>query len=121
MAWAPKLADFQLVENVCKICGYIRFRKPIKTLFSRYTPLGPVAIDVMEEGASTLVASMNDVASDGKSARLALEIPNIGSDYAGRLVSRVRRQSILRQARLTVEAAARMALQEGVSLAKGLA
>jgi hypothetical protein len=88
---------------------------------AKYAPLGPVAVDIMEEDASTVVLSMNDLSDDGKSARVTLAVPDISPEYAGRLVSKVQRQLVLRQARLTVEAGGRMALQEGVDADKLLA
>lgn len=74
-------------------------------------PLAPVVIDVMEEGASALVASINDLNEDGKSARVAIAVPNISAEYAGRLVSQVRRQLMLRQGALLAEAVGRYALE----------
>lgn len=77
-------------------------------------PLGPAIIDVMEEDASALVASVADVSEDGKSARLAIAVPDISAEYAGRLVGQVRRQIMLRQAKLTVERASRYAMEMGI-------
>lgn len=86
----------------------------IDTNIAAQAPLAQVAVDIMEQGASSVVVAVNEFYSTANIARLAIAVPDIDRENAGSIVSRSRRQSILRQAKFVVEKASELAKKRGV-------
>jgi len=78
-----------------------------------YSPLAQVAMDIMEQGAGSIVIAVNQFYSSPNVARLAIAVPDIDSEIAGSMVTRSRRLSIERQARFVSEKAGELAQRRG--------
>jgi hypothetical protein len=86
---------------------------------AKYSPLAQVAMDIMEQGAGSIVVAVDEFYSSSTNsnvARLAIAVPDIDSEIAGSIVTRSRRLSILRQARFATEKASELAQRHQVDL-----
>ncbi|MEK9284409.1 hypothetical protein MTR72_32995 [Bradyrhizobium sp. ISRA442] len=86
----------------------------IDTDIATHSPLAQVAMDVMEQGAGSIVVAVNEFYSSSNVARLAIAVPDIDPEIASSIVGRSRRQSIQRQAKFVVEKASELAQKRGV-------
>jgi hypothetical protein len=74
-----------------------------------FFPLFPLAIDIMEEGARSIIVSITQWDENNKTWRLAVVVPDVSPEYAVHLVELARQRLLERQAKWIIDRAARSA------------
>ncbi|WGD48567.1 hypothetical protein QA641_23205 [Bradyrhizobium sp. CB1650] len=112
--WRKALGG-KLSDSSLKLyAGFLRsYFLDIDSDIATRSPLAQVAMDIMEQGAGSIVIAVNQFESSSNVARLAIAVPGIDPEIASSIVSRSRRQSIQRQAKFVIDKATALAKMRG--------